>query len=151
MARSRDRQEDQERDIVRHIAGNVGRDPEEFTAGERDLVGFSVAVTRTYPDRENDQDDGETRWYSVSVSKPALQDWVLDNIHKGTIVIVEGFPWERESDGRTYHNINAARIGLIEWGGSSARQEREEKRESRRRPAGGERSTRRSTRDRDDW
>ena len=117
------------------IAGKVLRDPEEktITLGGEDatVVNFSVAVTVTYGDRNNANDYGESRYYSVGVWREDLRDWAMDNIHKGSNVAIEGSLTKTDKDGQTYRNISAFRIGLIDWyvrGKSSASTTRPAKR-----------------------
>jgi single-stranded DNA-binding protein len=95
---------------IKHIAGVVGQDPEQKQGGGYDpFVSFSLAVTRSYGD------DGETRWYSVAVNKEALQNWVMQNIQKGSRVVVEGVLSKRDYQGKDYFNASAFRVGLIDW------------------------------------
>lgn len=96
---------------IRHIAGNVGSDPEEKQGREGStFVSFRLAVTRAYGDEPD-----ATRWYSVAVNKDALQSEVLTNIRKGAKVVCEGTASSKESNGKTYYNFNAFRVGFIEW------------------------------------
>lgn len=117
---------ERERSVVRHYAGNVGQDPVVRDGSNGEFVTFSLAVTRLYPQGDL---ESETRWIGVNVNRRDLQDFVLDNIFQGSKVVVEGFPYERESGGNTYYNINATRIGLVDWaqrnGGSTERRERQ--------------------------
>ena len=101
------------------IAGKVLRDPElkEVTIGGEDaeVVNFSVAVTVTYGDRNNSQDYGESRYYSIGVWREDLRDWVMENIHKGSNVAIEGSLSKTDKDGTVYRNLSAFRVGLIDW------------------------------------
>ena len=101
------------------IAGKVLRDPEENTfelhGEDTTVVNFSVAVTLTYGDRNDSQDYGESRYYSVGVWREDLRDWAMENIHKGSNVSVEGTLTKTDKGGNTYRNISAFRIGLIDW------------------------------------
>ncbi len=103
-------QGDYEKQVIKHIMGNVGADPEQKNGrDESAYVTFRVAVARGYGD------DEDARWYSVSVNKPRLQDAVMADIRKGSRVGVEGVPSTREKEGRTYHNFKAFRVGLIDY------------------------------------
>ena len=101
------------------IAGKVLRDPESkpitVHGEDMEVVNFSVAVTVTYGDRNDSQDYGESRYYSVGVWREDLRDWVMENIHKGSNVSVEGTLTKTDKDGSTYRNISAFRVGLIDW------------------------------------
>ncbi len=101
---------DFEKKTIRHIAGNVGADPELRTGREDYFVTFRVAVTRDY-------DEGsDARWYGVSVNREALQDEVMEQIKKGSRVVVEGVPsTSKGTDGRTFYNFKAFRVGLVDY------------------------------------
>ncbi len=107
--------QDYEKKTIRHIAGNVGADPElreSKREGDDDstFVTFRVAVTRDY-DKGSD-----ARWYGVSVNRQALQDAVMEEIHKGSRVVIEGVPsTSLGTDGRTFYNFKAFRIGLVDY------------------------------------
>jgi len=97
-----------EKKTIRHIMGRVGRDPE--VNEEYGFTNFSVAVTRSY------DADEEDRWYGVSVNRDELQASVLANIHKGSVVGVEGVPTtSKGNDGRIFHNFKAFRIALLDY------------------------------------
>jgi single-stranded DNA-binding protein len=100
-----------EKQTIRHIAGNVGADPERREGRENStFVTFSVAVTRGYDDSD------EARWYGVSVNREALQDEVMAQVHKGSRVVIEGVPTtSKGNDGRTFYNFKAFRVGLVDY------------------------------------
>lgn len=100
-----------EKQTIRHIAGNVGADPERRDGrDDSTFVTFRVAVTRDY-------DEGsEARWYGVSVNREALQDAVMDSVRRGSRVIIEGVPsTSKGNDGRTFYNFKAFRVGLVDY------------------------------------
>ena len=99
---------------VSQIAGNVGRDPEVKKGPYGEFVVFSLATTRMLP-TEMGGSDGETRWYDVSVNKEWLQEWVLENVHKGSRIAVEGFPRKEEYEGRPQYRMSAFRVGAVDW------------------------------------
>jgi len=96
--------------VLTQIAGNVGRAPEVKSGSKGDFVSFSVAVARSYGD-----DPDSTRWYRVSVNDPQVQDFVLGRVRKGTPIVLEGSAYETEYQGATQHNLNAFRVGLVDW------------------------------------
>lgn len=100
---------DYEQKPLKHIAGIVGNDPEVKRGDWGEFTTFSVAVTRSYGD------DGETRWYGATVNKQALQDWVNENIHKGSRVVLEGVPSKRQYNGEDRYNFAAFRVGNADW------------------------------------
>lgn len=105
---------------IRHIVGNVGSDPKERDGDYGKWATFSVAVTRSYPDRDKGEQYGESRWYSVSVSREALVDDVMASIKKGSKVACEGVPkLVKGDDGKDYYNFKAYRVGLVDYLGFS--------------------------------
>ena len=100
---------DYEQKPLKQIAGIVGRDPEVVAGDWGEFTKFSVAVTRSYGD------DGETRWYGVTVNKDALQEWVKRNLHKGSRVVCEGVPKSHDYQGEKQHDFAAFRVGLVDW------------------------------------
>ena len=105
---------EQKHDPVTRIHGNVGRDPEQKNTTAGDLVTFSVACNRTYAR------DSETFWFNVAVWKPELAAMVMEQVHKGSKVAVEGFLRKRQYEGqdgqlRTSLDLSATRVGLVDW------------------------------------
>ena len=95
------------------IAGNVVRNPERKTAGDKDVVKFSVAVPRQYGAGENN-----TKFVDVTIWNADLCDQVMDGpdrLQKGMKVVCEGNAKTREWDGRTFYDFSAMRIGLVAW------------------------------------
>jgi single-strand DNA-binding protein len=72
------------------IIGNVGRDPEtrQLPSGDK-VASFSVAVTRTWRDRNTNEQKESTNWYSVNLWGTRW-DGVLPYIRKGTQLMVVG-------------------------------------------------------------
>jgi single-stranded DNA-binding protein len=101
--------------VIRHIVGNVGGDPVERDGEYGKWATFSVAVTRSYPDRDAGEQYGESRWYSVSVSREALVEDVMANIKKGSKVAAEGIPTVVDRDGQKFYNFKAYRVGTIDY------------------------------------
>jgi single-stranded DNA-binding protein len=94
------------------IAGYVGSAPEVRDGSDGDeFTSFSVGTNRFY----DDDHEESTRWYSVAINKPALQDYVLEALKKGTAVVVEGTIRKVEKDGNTYFNMTGYRVGLVDW------------------------------------
>jgi single-strand DNA-binding protein len=72
------------------IIGNVGRDPElRYTQNGVAVCGFSVAVNRTWTDRETNERREETTWFRVSAWR-GLAETVNEYVHKGMQVMVAG-------------------------------------------------------------
>lgn len=105
---------------VIQIAGNVGRDPQRRDGDDGDWCTFSVAVTKQY----SDDDDDNTQWVDVAVSKPSLVEAVLAQVSKGSKVVVEGAIKKVTKEGSTYHNMRGFRVGLVDYIGVGQSQPR---------------------------
>lgn len=97
--------------LVKQIAGYAGRAPEVKDGKKGEFVSFTVAVTRSY-DRD---DDDPTVWYRIGVNDQQVQDFVMANVKKGTPVVIEGSEYESEYQGTTQFNMNAFRVGIVDW------------------------------------
>lgn len=102
------------------VVGTVGRAPEVKESSKGEFVSLSIAANLDY-----DSGPESTRWYSVAFNDPQVQGYVLQNIRKGMSIAVEGSLWEKDSNGRTYYNINGFRVGLVEWFVKGRTQERD--------------------------
>lgn len=72
------------------IIGNVGRDPElRYTQSGVAVCDFSVAVNRTWTDRQSGQRREETTWFRVSAWR-GLAETVSQYVHKGMQIMVTG-------------------------------------------------------------
>ena len=106
---------DYPKNTIRHVAGNLGDDPERIQWDEGSFIAFRVAVTRDY------DDDAAPRWYGVTVGKDSLGKAVMKKLHKGSRVVCEGIPSTKEGDnGKTFHNFKAFRVGVVEYLGLRA-------------------------------
>jgi single-stranded DNA-binding protein len=92
------------------VVGNVSRPPTVRETTKGNVVNFGIAVKTGY-----DESQGP-RWIDVSVWNEGLQAFVGQNLHKGAKVAVEGFYSTREYEGKTYEQIDAQQVGLVEWG-----------------------------------
>lgn len=95
-------------DNLVQVAGTVGRTPEVKSGPKGEFVTFSVAANIAYG-------DNGSRWYSVAVNDPLVQEFVKKNFHKGTAVVVEGYVNPKEYNGSTYYNMSGFRVGFVEW------------------------------------
>lgn len=87
------------------LHGNIGRDAELVTFGERQQVKFTLACT------EGKGDKKVTTWYDVLSYATAIQPYLL----KGKDVVVTGRLSVRTSqgrDGKTYTNLNVYADGV---------------------------------------
>lgn len=92
------------------LVGNVSRSPEAKETSKGTVVAFGIAVKTGYNDTDG------PRWIDVSLWNEGLQQYALQNLHKGAKVAVEGFYSTREYNGKTYEQINGQQVGLVEWG-----------------------------------
>jgi single-stranded DNA-binding protein len=106
---------------LERITGNAGKDAEVRETKVGDIVSFSVAVTMKY----GKQEDQVTRWVQVAVFDERQEDdqddelspWqkrILDAVGKGSKVAVEGIIKSRKVDGKTYYDMTAKRVGIVE-------------------------------------
>lgn len=72
------------------IVGNVGRDPEmQYTPSGVAVCTFSVAVNRTWTDRNSNEKKEKTTWFRVSAWR-ALAETCSQYVHKGMQIMVVG-------------------------------------------------------------
>jgi hypothetical protein len=106
--------------LVKQIAGYAGRNPEIKEGSKGEFVSFSMGVSRSYGD-----DDDSTLWYRIAVNDPQVQNFVMTKVRKGTPIVLEGSEYETEYQGTKQLNLNAYRVGLVDWfvkGAPSARE-----------------------------
>lgn len=87
------------------VAGNLGKDAELRTAGSGQVLGFSVAATTGFGQRE------QTNWVNCSIwgkRGEALAQY----LKKGTPVTVTGEITTREYEGKTYLEMNVYNVKL---------------------------------------
>lgn len=87
------------------VAGNLGRDAELRQAGSNQVLGFSVAATTGFGQRE------QTNWVNCSIwgkRGEALAQYLT----KGTPVTVTGEITTREYEGKTYLELNVYNVKL---------------------------------------
>ncbi|MFY9801629.1 MAG: single-stranded DNA-binding protein [Candidatus Acidiferrales bacterium] len=73
------------------IVGFVGADPEQRQArasGAKFTV-LSVATRRSWKNAQ-DEWSSKTEWHRISVFRPSLAEYVLQSVHKGSHVLIEG-------------------------------------------------------------
>jgi single-strand DNA-binding protein len=72
------------------IIGNVGRDPElRYTQSGVAVCDFSVAVNRTWTDRNTNERREETTWFKVTAWR-GMAETVNQYVHKGMPIMVTG-------------------------------------------------------------
>ena len=100
---------EREKNPLVHIFGVVGKDPVVRQTSKSDVIGFSLAYSTGY-----DKED-ETIWYDVSTFNEGLIESIKAEVYKGAKVAVEGFLSYREYNGKSYPQIMAVQVGLIEF------------------------------------
>lgn len=98
------------------IIGNVGRDPEmRYTPSGQAVTSFSVAVSRTWVDPNNERRD-ETEWFNV-VAWSKLAETCNQLITKGRKVYIEGRlqtrSWEGQDGQKKYRTEVVANTMLL--------------------------------------
>ncbi len=79
------------------IVGNVGRDPEmRYTSGGANVCSFSVAVNKTWTDRNTNERRQKTTWFRISAWRQ-LGETCNQYVRKGMLIMVAG-----EIDTRAY-------------------------------------------------
>lgn len=97
------------------IIGNLGKDAEVRTVGQNIVVGFNVAVTEKFGDKET------TTWYSCNYWPK--EDKVSQYLKKGSQVFIVGRPSLRTytgKDGKEYTNLDIRVMDLQLIGGKPA-------------------------------
>lgn len=98
------------------LVGNVGQDPAPSKNRGDEIIEFSLARNLGYGD------DAPTEWNTISVwentkdDRGDLRAFVMKNIHKGSKgVYVEGFLKESQGRDKTFRDVTASRIGLVDF------------------------------------
>lgn len=91
--------------IITTVAGNVGKDAELRDAGGASVLGFSVAGTAGWGDRE------QTLWFNCSIWGKRGES-LAQYIKKGTRVTVIGELSQREYEGKQYLELRVEHIKL---------------------------------------
>lgn len=91
--------------IIATVAGNVGKDAELRDAGGTSVLGFSVAGTAGWGDRE------QTLWFNCSIWGKRGES-LAQYIKKGTRVTVNGELSQREYEGKQYLELRVEHIKL---------------------------------------
>ena len=85
------------------IAGNLGKDCEVQSNQRGEFITFSVAVT------EGSKENKKTIWFGCSSYKVNLAQY----LKKGTKVVVTGTLIIEEKGNRTFHDVRASHIQLM--------------------------------------
>lgn len=91
------------------FVGKVGTAPEVKSTSKGNVLEFSFAVNDGWGESK------VTTWYSVSVWDEKLIASCKKSLMVGATVTVEGKTSTREYNGKTYHSLNAYRVGLIDY------------------------------------
>jgi single-strand DNA-binding protein len=91
--------------IITTVAGNVGKDAELRDAHGTPVLGFSIAGTAGWGDRE------QTLWFNCSIWGKRGES-LVQYIKKGTRVTVSGELSQREYEGKQYLELRVEHIKL---------------------------------------
>lgn len=93
------------------VIGNVGRKGEyRTTPTGKEVFGFSVARPVSFS-----QDAPAPQWFEIAVWDKSIAAQLEDRIYAGARVAVVGPVRVNEKDGKTYRNMDAYRIGFVEF------------------------------------
>lgn len=99
--------------------GNVGADPELRTFENGQVASFNVAFNKSY--KKNDEWHNETTWMSCQ-AWGTQADKVMERVHKGTRVHVEGTisqnEWEKDGEKRIGYRMTVRRFEVCEKNGN---------------------------------
>ena len=87
--------------IYATLQGNVGKDPEKRTAGNSDLASFSVATTYYVKGKR------ESQWVTCTVWGKQSEA-IMQYVKTGSKIMVTGQLTTRESNGKTYLELNVS-------------------------------------------
>lgn len=94
------------------VIGHVGQPPKTHTSSKGDFVKFTVAEVTGY-NKETKEDI--ITWHDILVYNEGLQSLVRTTLKKGSRVACVGKKFETEYEGRKRQNMNANRIGVVDF------------------------------------
>jgi single stranded DNA-binding protein len=93
------------------ISGNMGKDPEVRSFGERSKWSTSVAVSKRV--KKGDEWVEQTTWVNVAVWGSSAQMVMLSDLHKGSAVVVQGeLSITKSDDGKCWTEVVAQVDGV---------------------------------------
>lgn len=96
------------------LLGNVGQDPKAVTFQDgTQIVTFTLAVSERFTDRQG-QPQERTEWFNVRVDGKSVQT-VLNYVHKGTQLFVEGKLQSRKYTDQQGYERTATEVRCINF------------------------------------
>ena len=101
------------------LIGNLGRDPEvrTFASGDK-MVGFSLATTESWTDKNTGERKDKTEWHNVVIFNEGLVRVVEQYCKKGSKIYVEGRLQTREYQDKDGNTRKATEIVLPKFNGA---------------------------------
>ena len=105
------------------LLGNIGRDPESrVTTSGKAVCNVSVATTKSWRDRESNEQRERTEWHRV-VFFDRLAEIASEYLHKGSKVYIEGElqtnTWERDGQKHYTTEIVAKEMQMLDSKGDA--------------------------------
>lgn len=92
------------------VTGNAARDAQRkvFNSG-KPFIEIRLAASQWNYSAQME----ETRWFDVTVTNPSEQDYLMNNVGKGSKLLVIGDHYTREYEGKTYESIKQATVKIM--------------------------------------
>lgn len=72
------------------LIGNVGKDPEIRTAGDKEIANLSLATSEVWKDKQTGERKEKSEWHRVVVFGDSLVNVVKNYVKKGSKLYIEG-------------------------------------------------------------
>lgn len=72
------------------LIGNVGKDPEIRSFGDKEVANLSIATSERWVDRSTNEKKEKTEWHKVSVFNDGLVKLIKGYVKKGSKLYLEG-------------------------------------------------------------
>lgn len=106
------------------LIGNVGKDPEVRSFGDKEVANLSIATSEKWFDKTTNERKEKTEWHKVSVFNEALVKLIKSYVKKGTKLYIEGKlqtrKWTDSNNQEKYTteivlNGYSANILILDW------------------------------------
>jgi single-strand DNA-binding protein len=73
------------------LIGRVGKEPlpHIFANGSK-IIGFSLATSNKWKDKETQEWKEKTEWHAISVTNSVYVDYIVNQVNKGDLIYLEG-------------------------------------------------------------
>lgn len=106
------------------LIGNVGKDPEVRSFGDKEVANLSIATSEKWFDKTTNERKEKTEWHKVSVFNEALVKLIKSYVKKGAKLYIEGRlqtrKWTDSNNQEKYTteivlNGYSANILILDW------------------------------------